>query len=420
MSLIRNSIWNLSGYVIPTLITVPALGYLARVLGPEMFGIYTIAIAIVGYAGIFDVGLTRAIVREIALFRDDFIERNRIISTSTSFILVFSSIGVIVLYLLVPEIVKLLNISPKNNDEVILALKFLVFSIPIFLLNQLWMSILEGDEKFAVVNFQRSIGSSVIAGLPAVFVMFHNSLVYAIIGLILGRVISLIIAFVIVRKEILEAKLLFHKETFKRLIFFGGWITVSNIISPMMVYFDRFVISNIFGAKMVGYYTAPSEAITRLGVLPGALARAVFPRLSNTIDSNDFRKQLKFSYKLMTLGILPVVILGILLSDKILYLWMGKDYAEHSTSIFCVLLGGFFFNAMAQIPFATIQSVGKAKLTALLHCIEVIPYLITLYYCVHTYGLIGAAYAWSLRVIVDCILLIIISNKCVSRYRNTQ
>lgn len=418
MSLIKNSIWNLSGYVIPTLITVPALGYLARALGPELFGIYTIAIAIVGYAGIFDVGLTRAIVREVALFREDIIERNRIISTSTSFILVFSSLGVIILYCLVPEIVNLLNISSQHRMEVEHALKILVFSIPIFLLNQLWMSILEGDEKFAVVNFQRSIGSSVIAGLPAIFVVLQNSLVNAIYGLILGRVISLVIAFIIVRKEIIEAKLMFHKETFKRLIFFGGWITVSNIISPMMVYFDRFVISNIFGAKMVGYYTAPSEAITRLGVLPGALARAVFPRLSNTIDSGDFRKQLSFSYKLMALGCLPVVVLGVLLSDKILLLWMGKDYAEHSTSIFSVLLTGFFFNAMAQIPFATIQSVGKAKLTALLHCCEVIPYLLVLYYCVHTYGLIGAAYAWSLRVIADCLLLLIISNKCVRRYRN--
>lgn len=417
MSLVKNSIWNLSGYIIPTLITVPALGFLARALGPELFGIYTIAIAIVGYAGIFDVGLTRAIVREIALFRNDFIERDRIISTSTSFILFFSSAGVVILYFLVPEIVNLLNISPENNIEVILSLKVLVFSIPIFLLNQLWMSILEGDEKFAVVNFQRSIGSSVIAGLPAIFVLINDSLLYAIYGLILGRVISLIIAFIIVRKEIFKAKLSFHKVTFKRLIFFGGWITVSNIISPMMVYFDRFVISNIFGAKMVGYYTAPSEAITRLGVLPGALARAVFPRLSNTIDSKDFRKQLSFSYKLMVLGCLPVVILGIILSDKILYFWMGKDYADNSTSIFCVLLAGFFFNAMAQIPFATIQSVGKAKLTALLHCAEVIPYLLTLYYCVHAYGLIGAAYAWSLRVVVDCVLLILISNKCVRRYR---
>lgn len=417
MSLIKNSIWNLSGYIIPTVIAIPALGYLARVLGPELFGIYTLAIAIVGYAGIFDVGLTRAIVREIALFRNDKEERNKIISTSTIFILVFSSLGMIALYIFIPNIVRLLSVTNNHILEVEQSLKLLAFSIPIFLLNQLWMAILEGDEKFPIVNLQRSIGSSIIAGLPALFILIHNNLVYAIWGLIIGRVISLVIAFVIVRKEVIEARLFFHFSTFRRLIFFGGWITVSNIISPVMVYFDRFVISSILGAKVVGFYTAPSEAVSRLGLLPGALSRAVFPRLSNIKDHEDFNTQLKFSFKLMIAGCLPVVVLGILFSNKILYLWMGKEYADNSSVILCILLVGFFFNSLAQIPFTAIQSVGKAKITALLHCLEIIPYLCLLYFLVNSHGLIGAAYAWSIRVIADFLLLMIISNKCVGRHR---
>lgn len=417
MSLIKNSIWNLSGYVIPTIIAIPALGYLARELGPELFGIYTLAIAIVGYAGIFDVGLTRAIVREIALYRNDIEERKKIISTSTVFIIIFSSAGMFALYIFIPNIVKLLSVSALHIVEVESALKILVFSIPVFLLNQLWMAILEGDEKFPIVNFQRSIGSSIIAGLPALLIIYHNNLVNAIIGLVIGRVISLFIAFIIVRKEVIKSKLSFHPITFKRLIFFGGWITVSNIISPIMVYFDRFVISSILGAKVVGFYTAPSEAIGRLGLLPGALSRAVFPRLSNIISHEDFNTQLKFSFKLMIAGCLPVVVLGIIFSDKILLLWMGEEYAKNSSLILSILLVGFFFNSLAQIPFTAIQSLGKAKLTALLHCLEILPYLVLLYFFVHYYGLIGAAYAWSIRVIIDFLLLLVISNKCVSRNR---
>lgn len=75
MSIIKNSVWNLFGYAIPTLIAIPSLGFLARGLGPEGFGVYTIAIALVGYAGIFDVGLTRSVIREIAIHRDNHHER---------------------------------------------------------------------------------------------------------------------------------------------------------------------------------------------------------------------------------------------------------------------------------------------------------------------------------------------------------
>lgn len=415
MSLIKNSVWNLGGYIIPTIIAIPALGYLARTLGIELFGIYTLAIAIVGYAGIFDVGLTRAIVREIALYRDDVEERKKIISTTTIFIAIFSSLGVVAIFLLIPNIVALLKISLSHVEEVKTSLRILVFSIPLFLLNQVWMSILEGDERFFIVNIQRSIGSSIIAGLPALCVLLQNGLVSAITGLVLGRIVSVIIAYIVVRKEIIGSKFQFNMMTFKRLIFFGGWITVSNIISPVMVYFDRFVISSILGAKLVGFYTAPSEAVSRLGLLPGALSRAVFPRLSNITDKKDFNRQVKFSYVLMISGCLPIVLIGIFFSEKILYLWLGVEYAARSAIIFNILLVGFFFNSIAQIPFTIIQSVGKAKITALLHCFEIIPYLVMLYLFVSHYGIMGAAYAWTIRVIVDSLLLIFVSNKYSSR-----
>nr|WP_308437819.1 oligosaccharide flippase family protein [Acinetobacter seifertii] len=70
MSLIRNSVYNIAGFAIPTLIAIPTLGILARQLGVEKFGLFTLAFAIVGYASIFDGGITRAVIREIAIFRD--------------------------------------------------------------------------------------------------------------------------------------------------------------------------------------------------------------------------------------------------------------------------------------------------------------------------------------------------------------
>ncbi|HHU7848382.1 TPA: flippase, partial [Escherichia coli] len=49
MSLIRNSFYNIAGFAVPTLVAVPALGILARLLGPENFGLFTLAFALIGY-----------------------------------------------------------------------------------------------------------------------------------------------------------------------------------------------------------------------------------------------------------------------------------------------------------------------------------------------------------------------------------
>lgn len=414
MSLVKNSMWNLGGYVIPSLIIIPSLGYLARTLGAELFGIYTIAIAIVGYASIFDVGISRAIIREIAIFRDDTLERNKIISTATVFIAVFSTVSVVLLYFFMDGLVSLLKVSPEYFYEVNSALKLLLLSIPLFLINQLWLAVLEGDEKFANLNVQRTISSSLIAGLPSAFVIYHQTLYYAVIGLVVARVFSFVITYIVIKKEKIILGFTFYKHTFKRLIMFGGWITVSNIISPIMVYFDRFIVSNVIGAGAVAYYTIPSEGVSRLGILPAALSRAIFPKLSNLKKTNDIKEQIRLSYKLASLTCLPVIILGMFFSNQIIYYWMGNQYVAKCAPVFCILLIGFFFNSIAQIPFATIQAAGKAKTTALLHCFEIIPYLVFLYYCINRFGIMGAAYAWSIRMFVDCLLLIFLSLKVYS------
>ncbi len=95
MSLIRNSIWNMVGYAIPSVVAIPALGYLARMLGTQQFGLFTLAIAIVGYASIFDAGITRAVIREISFFRDNSIEKNKVIATSIICIFFFFGGGLI-------------------------------------------------------------------------------------------------------------------------------------------------------------------------------------------------------------------------------------------------------------------------------------------------------------------------------------
>ena len=411
MSLIKNSIWNLGGFIIPTLIAIPSLGVLARHLGTERFGLFTLAFAIVGYASIFDAGLTRAVIREIAIHRNSETEQRKIISTSTITIGVLGGVASLLIYIATPLASSLLKISTTYNNDTELAFKVLAFSIPIFLLNQVWLAYLEGHERFANINIQRMISNSCIAGIPTVFALYSPTLTAAIVGLLLGRCVSLIISFWFCREIIIHSGLLFHRTVFKRFIKFGGWMTVSNIISPIMVYFDRFIISNTLGANQVAYYTAPSEGISRALNVPGALARALFPKLSNATSKSEKNHLEKISYLLIASVCLPMIILGFVYAQEIMVIWMGDEYAGEPVIVLRILLVGFFFNSLAQIPFAKIQATGKAHITAILHAIELIPYLTLLYILSKHYFLMGVAFAWSIRVTVDFLSLYFISVK---------
>ena len=411
MSLIRHSIYNLAGFVIPTIVAIPSLGILARTLGTESFGLFTLAFAVVGYASIFDAGLTRAVIREISIFRDDIEERNNIISTATITVTVLGLIAAMLIFFSVGKIGTFLNVTSDLLPDFERSFKVLSLAVPIFLINQIWLASLEGMERFGNINIQRTISSSCLAILPAVFAYYGHGLYYAMLGLVVGRVISLIISFLFAREVVLTAGLSFRFQTLKRLIMFGGWITISNIISPVMVYFDRFVISHVLGANRVAFYTAPSEAVARLLNIPAALSRALFPKLSGTSLATDKNKLERLSYLLMIIACLPIVLVGLLFANKIMVLWMGQAYAGEPASILQILLIGFIFNALAQIPFSKIQAAGYAKITATLHMVELLPYLLALYYLTIHFSLIGTALAWSLRVSFDFIALYILSRK---------
>ena len=124
MSLIKHSIYNLAGFVIPTLVAIPSLGILARTLGTESFGLFTLAFAVVGYASIFDAGLTRAVIREISIFREDLQERKNIISTATITVAILGLFAAILIFLSVGKIAGFLNVSNDLTSNFEKSFKF--------------------------------------------------------------------------------------------------------------------------------------------------------------------------------------------------------------------------------------------------------------------------------------------------------
>ena len=401
MLIVKNSLLNAAGYLIPALLSIPILGYMARKLGVEEFGYLSIIMAIVGYAGIFDIGITRSVIREIAIYKDDDNQVRNILSTSNLIVSLLGIFASIVIIFFTNAIAQYLKVSSVAYNDFIYSMYMVAISIPVFLVTQVYCSLLEGKQEFLKLNAYKTISSSLVVVLPALALFIEKKLLSAVIGLAFSRILSMFIILYFLKDYRISFK--FDKVVFKRLLHFGGWIAVSNIISPIMSYFDRFILSNRVGGSLVGYYTAPSEAIGRFGILPSAIARTIFPMLASSEDKIAIKKQ---AYLIVAILIVPIGIFSIYFSQGILTLWLGKEYSENSSDIFKVLMLGLIVNAFAQVPFASIQAKGLSKITAYIHLAEFLPYLVMLFTAINYFGLIGAAWAWTIRVSVDCVALL--------------
>lgn len=410
MSILRNTAWNFVGYILPTIITIPALGFLSRTLGFELFGIFTLSLALFGYASIFDAGLTRAVIREVSYYRNNVNEKLKIIATSTIVVSVLGCIGMLIVLSLNEKWPIWLNVSENFYTDLQNSMKLLAVMVPVFLIGQIWLAILEGEERFANLNLQKTITGSVQGGLPALLVYFSPTLMSAITGLLIGRLLVMFLAIYTSRQMLFNMRFNVDITVLKRLISFGGWITLSNIISPVMSYFDRFIASNILGASHIAAYTAPSELISRLSMAPGALSRVIFPKLV-ACDREERHKVKVRSFYIMSLPIFFLCIIIGAWAETWLTMWLGNGFANTSPLVLQILLVGFFFNSLALISFSSLQAKGFSNVTAFVHAIEVVPYLLSLLYGIKEFGIIGIAICWSVRMFIDFWLMLILDKK---------
>jgi len=105
---------------------------------------------------------------------------------------------------------------------------------------------------------------------------------------------------------------------------------------------------------------------------------------------------------LLMLGICSITAL---IAYPALSLWLSKEFADKAIIITLILTVGTCFNAIALVPYTLLHARGKTKLTAQFHFAEFFVYITVLYLLSNQFGLIGAALAWVLRVVLDLFLL---------------
>lgn len=410
--MLKNTLWNALGLIVPSLVAIPTMAVMARILGVEKFGIFMLAISVFGYAGVFDGGLTRAVIRAIAMHDDDEALNREVVGTASYAVLALGLVGALLLYFWARPLAVLLKVSAPVLADTVDALRLLALAVPAYLLSLVWFAYLEGKQQFAQLGTLKTLTGMLVAVLPAVAVLIRPSLAAALGGLLLARVATMIIAYLPCRRGMAAGVFHFRQATLGALFRFGGWITVSNIISPIMVYVDRFVLSNVLGAGRVAFYAAPSEVVSRMSVIPGAVSRTIFPLFSKLQGSADDTARTAFRGLLIacTLVAVPVFIFA----EWILTAWLGAPYGDESANILRILLVGFVFNAVAQVPYSRIQAHGKSRVTAFVHLVELFPYLALMMLLIGKYGLIGAAAAWTVRVCADFFALQFLSRRLVS------
>lgn len=417
--LARNTLINFAGQAVPLLFAAAAIPFVIDGLGTARFGVLTIVWIIIGYFGLFDMGIGRATTKFVAdLEAKGSRKLTPFIFTSILLLIGLGVAGSLLIYFLTPLLVnRVLNVPPDLQAETIGAFRTLSISIPFVLGSVGARGALEARQRFGIVNAIKIPASIINYISPLLILPFTNQLPPVVTVLVIARCAT----FFLYAYYSLHGNSRLSLSDFpvfrwiKELISFGAWIMVSNFISPIMVYVDRFILGAILTMSAVAYYTTPYEVVTRLLVIAGSFMGVMFPAFSvySLSDKENLAAMHRKSIRYLLFVLIPITVFLVIVARPLLFLWLGEEFAVNSARVMRWLAVGVLFNSVAMVPYTALQAIGRPDITAKLHMVELPVYLGLIWWLTYRMGIEGAALAWVLRVAIDCGMLFYFSDRFI-------
>jgi O-antigen/teichoic acid export membrane protein len=412
--LARNTLWTVVGEIAPLAVGLVTIPIFVRELGVDRYGVLTLSYLVVGYLGLFDLGLGLAATQQISdALAEGQTDRIPAIFWTSMIIMFGLGIGAAAIITGMSHwlIYTILKIPTSMRTESVGVFLVLGTALPFVLSGSCLTGTLASLQRFDLTT---AIGAttgiySFIASL--VVLIFTHNLVWIVAILVAGRSVAWVVGLILCVRLIpgLATNIRPCRKSLGPLLSFGGWITVSGITGPLMVYLDRFVIGSMLSIAAVSYYSVPYQIVTKLLILPYAMGGVLFPAFSATARRDSPRAVILFgrASRYAFLMLFPGVLVLFVFSHEVLALFFGVNFAEHGSAVMRLLLIGASINGLAVPPYNLLRGANRPDLTAKFHVAEAPIYLLLLFLLLPRYGVAGAALAWTLRVIVDAAALFI-------------
>ena len=412
-----NLVYNVSGALLPLATSLGTVPFYIHQIGLARYGVVTISWVLLGYFGFLDFGLSRASANALAkLGNSSPRERSPVLVTAFCCNLGLGLVGGVILYLVGHLVLlHLVKVPGSLMGETSAAYPWMAAMLPLGMLSGVATGALESRERFLLSNMLSSFGTMSGQLLPLICAyVIGPSLDVVIPATLLARLLAVAVSYlVVIRSEwpisLFDVDLVWMRKLFG----YGSWVSVSSILNPLLDTSNQLIVGAMLGAAAVANYSIPMTLAVRSQVFATALARTLFPRNSRVsqaeADENTRNATTSLAY-----GFGMVCAPAIFLSGPFLRLWVGPRFALPSEAVAQIVMFGAWSNGVAFIPYGFIQARGRPQVTAKVGLVEIVPYLLVLWLFISTMGLPGAAWAWTIRVTLNCAVLIYLS-RCFNR-----
>lgn len=364
----RGGLYLTLGNVVSGVISALSLMVIARILGSEQYGLYTISTVAPSLLILFvDPGINQAIVKFSANFRVKG-DQKRLRTLLTHSLLVEACLGLVaslICFIFSDYLAIYVLNRPEIGGLIRLASALVIFQSSLLTMNSVFI----GMDK-AEYNTITTVIQAIIKAIAApVLLVLGFSIIGAIIGYVLSFIFSCLIGvFLIVRiyhglnqgKDSVDS----FSSNMRMLIHYGLPLYVSVIIGGFILQYRNILLSIFTSNYEIGNFQAAMNFNTIINSISVPIATMLLPAFSKMEGKSETLKEFfKMSVKYTSLIILPITSLLMIYSGEAIRILYGDTYSLSSYFLVIFMVTYFLVGLGFNTLISFFNGIGQTKIS---------------------------------------------------------
>jgi len=392
MRLGQTSVIHFTSRILASALGFVATIYIARLLGADALGVYSLALTVVSWLGIAgNMGVSAAVRKRVS-------EEEEPGAYAVAGVVLMGALYVILAALLI-------IFRHRVNDYIgFPAAGFVVLMLAVSLGYNVISSLLDGRH---LVHLSGML-SPVKTGGRAILQIAALSLGLGIAGLfggyILGYLVVILLGAVVVARN-LETISLPTKQHFQQLTSFARYAWLGGLRSRAFNWVDIAILGFFVPQAFIGYYTASWNIAQFLILFGGSLSRTLFPEMSKISvqqDSKAVSELLDSALSYAGLILIPGLVGGTILGSQLLRIY-GEEFPQ-ATAVLSILIIACLIQAYQAQLTNTLNAIDRPDLSFRVNAVFIVANVILNVILIYFHGWIGAAVATAASVAISLVV----------------
>jgi O-antigen/teichoic acid export membrane protein len=398
---VRNVISNWGGFLFTAIVSFFLGPFILARLGTTSYGVWTLIASLVGYLGLFDLGVRSAVTKFIASHHSAG-DHDRAGAMKSAALLVFAAAGVLAVAVAVGISIfadRVFTIPPELEGTARIVIIIGGANIAVALITGVYGGILAARHRFDLLNLI-NVGVVIArsAAVVAALQLNRGLIALALIQLLssVGQLLlTRMLSHQIYREAVTSVRNAFCRKNLRTLFSFGLMSSSIHVLGATAHNSGPILIGILLPVALVTYYGIAESLASYARMLMSGISQPLTPlvgAMEGAQQLDGVGRILIDGTRYAALIVLPIVATFIVRGESFISLWMGAEYGKLAGQVLTLLSIGLWAMAGYQICTGVMMGLGRHGGMVPIFAFEAIACIALSIPLIKEFGVVGAAW----------------------------